>query len=130
MMLLIWNTAATAYRSFQPGPACPPFSPGISLEELPTDPAGSSQPAGINPRTGPLSIRQKYLIGKRIDINSASIEEINEMPGISDALAAAIVAERTRLGGFRAPDDLLRVKGIKEKRLKKILPFLVEMENN
>jgi DNA uptake protein ComE-like DNA-binding protein len=34
------------------------------------------------------------------------------------------------MGRFRKPQDLLQVKGIKEKRLKKILPFLVEFPNN
>jgi len=52
------------------------------------------------------------------------------LPGISDAMADAIVAERDRIGGFRSPKDLMRVKGIKEKRLKKILPYLEKMENN
>jgi competence protein ComEA len=83
-----------------------------------------------SPRSGPLTIRQKYLLGKRIDINKASIGEISELPGISDKVAAAVVEERDRLGRFRSPDDLLGVKGIKEKRLQKILPFLSKMPNN
>jgi competence protein ComEA len=83
-----------------------------------------------SPRSGPLTIRQKYLLGKRIDINKASIAEISELPGISDKVAAAVVEERDRLGRFRSPDDLLGVKGIKEKRLQKILPFLSKMPNN
>lgn len=65
-----------------------------------------------------------------MDINKALKEEINDLPGVSDAMAEAIIKERERLGGFRTPRDLLRVKGIKEKRLKKILPFLEKMENN
>jgi DNA uptake protein ComE-like DNA-binding protein len=40
------------------------------------------------------------------------------------------VEERNRLGQFRSPTDLLGVKGIKEKRLQKILPFLSKMQNN
>ena len=45
-------------------------------------------------------------------------------------MAAAMVEARDRLGGFRSPEDLLGVKGIKEKRLQKILPFLSKMPNN
>jgi competence ComEA-like helix-hairpin-helix protein len=86
--------------------------------------------AAESPRSGPLTIRQKYLLGKRIDINTASIPEISELPGISDSIAAAVVKERDRLGRFRSPVDLLGVKGIKEKRLQKILPFLSKMPNN
>jgi competence protein ComEA len=83
-----------------------------------------------SPRSGPLTIRQKYLLGKRVDINKASLGEISELPGISDKIAAAVVEERDRLGRFRSAEDLLGVKGIKGKRLQKILPFLVKMPNN
>jgi competence protein ComEA len=77
-----------------------------------------------------LSLRQRYLLGKRVDINRATAEEISELPGISDPVAAAVVAERARRGGFRSHRELLSVPGIKESRLEKILPFLAEMENN
>ena len=52
------------------------------------------------------------------------------MPGISDTVAAAVVEERERLGRIRSPEDLIGVKGIKEKKLQKILPFLAKMPNN
>jgi DNA uptake protein ComE-like DNA-binding protein len=58
------------------------------------------------------------------------LSEISELPGISDAIAAAVLEERERLGRFRSAGDLLGVKGIKGKRLQKILPFLAEMQNN
>jgi len=91
---------------------------------------GTALPSVQSPRSGPLTIRQKYLLGKRVDINRASPSEISELPGISDTVAAAVVEERDRLGRFRSPADLLGVRGIKEKRLQKILPFLAEMPNN
>jgi competence ComEA-like helix-hairpin-helix protein len=86
--------------------------------------------SGESPRSGPLTIRQKYLLGKRVDINKASMAEISELPGISDKIAAAVIEERDRIGGFRSPEDLLGVTGIKGKRLQKILPFLSKMTNN
>jgi hypothetical protein len=55
---------------------------------------------------------------------------ISDLPGISDSVAKAVVEERERRGGFRRPEDLLAVRGIKEKRLKKILPFIVIFPNN
>ncbi|MBI5904379.1 MAG: helix-hairpin-helix domain-containing protein [Deltaproteobacteria bacterium] len=84
----------------------------------------------VSARLGPLSLRQKYLLGKRIDINVATIEEISELPGISDVAARELVEERRRIGRFRSPEELLAVRGIKEKRLKKILPFLTGLPNN
>ncbi|MGZ8447735.1 MAG: ComEA family DNA-binding protein [Candidatus Deferrimicrobiaceae bacterium] len=97
-------------------------------------PSASSSETGLlsaeSPRSGPLTIRQKYLLGKRVDINKASLKEISELPGISDKVAAAVVEERGRLGRFRSFEDLLGIKGIKEKRLQKILPFLKKIPNN
>ena len=130
LILLVWNACATAQRfasvRFPPsmeGTQASPILPSASDDETDLLPAES-------PRSGPLTIRQKYLLGKRIDINKASIGEISELPGISDKIAAAVVEERDRLGRFRSPEDLLGVKGIKEKRLQKILPFLSKMPNN
>ena len=78
---------------------------------------------------GPLTVRQKFLLGIRVDINRADFKEISDLPGISDSVAKAVVEERERRGGFRRPEDLLAVRGIKEKRLKKILPFIVIFPN-
>jgi competence protein ComEA len=79
---------------------------------------------------GPLTVRQKFLLGTRVDINIADHKEISCLPGISDSVARAVVEERKRRGGFHRPDDLLAVRGIKEKRLKKILPFIAIFPNN
>lgn len=81
-------------------------------------------------RAGPLSVRQRFLVGRSVDVNRAGWEEISGLPGISDGVARAVVARRARAGPFRRPDDLLAVPGIKEKRLKKILPFLSGFPNN
>ncbi len=103
----------------------------LSSEPLPSassDAWKEETPAGG--RVGPLTFRQKFLIGHRLDLNQAEYTEITNLPGISDAVARAIVKERERRGGFRRPEDLLAVPGIKEKRLKKILPFIELFHNN
>jgi competence protein ComEA len=79
---------------------------------------------------GPLTVRQKFLLGTRVDINLVDYKEISGLPGISDTVARAVVEEREKRGGFRRPEDLLSVRGIKEKRLKKILPFIAIFPNN
>ncbi|HEY3490755.1 MAG TPA: helix-hairpin-helix domain-containing protein [Candidatus Deferrimicrobiaceae bacterium] len=77
-----------------------------------------------------MSIRQKFLLGIRVNINKGSWQQISELPGLSDKVAKAVVEERSRVGRFHLPDDLLAVRGIKEKRLQKILPFLAGFDNN
>jgi competence ComEA-like helix-hairpin-helix protein len=130
LILLVWNACATGQHVVSVGllPSMdrtdgPPIL--LSATDNETDLLSAE-----SPRSGPLSIRQKYLLGKRVDINKASLLEISELPGISDKVAAAVVEERDRLGRFRSAEDLLGIRGIKEKRLQKILPFLMKMPNN
>jgi len=130
LILLVWNIGATVRHGVFALSSLS-ASPPVRFPILPPSRANGTGPHPFeSPRGEPLTIRQKYLIGKRIDINTASLAEISELPGIPDFVAAAVVKERERLGGFRSPGELLGVKGIKGKRLQKILPFLSQMPNN
>ncbi len=104
-----------------------PPSPVSARGAAEFDPTGGPVRGGHG---GPLTVRQRYLVGRRVDINRAGYQEISGLPGIADSVARAVVEERTRRGSFRRPEDLLAVRGIKEKRLKKILPFIVIIPNN
>lgn len=54
------------------------------------------------------------------NVNTAPAAEIEKLPGVGKKSAAAIVAYRTEKGKFKAPKDLLKVKGIGKKTLEKI----------
>ncbi|MBA2873550.1 helix-hairpin-helix domain-containing protein [Thermaerobacillus caldiproteolyticus] len=56
----------------------------------------------------------------KIDINTASLEEIQQLQGIGPTKAAAIIAYREEHGPFRKIEDLLKVTGIGEKSLEKM----------
>ena len=134
LIVLVWNLAVTARDSLWPraSRAAGSGQVGTIAQFVAQDAVGGGA-SGVAPtggRTGPLSVRQRFLLGRRVDVNKAGWEEISGLPGISDAVAQAVVEKRGRTGPFRRPEDLLGVRGIKEKRLKKILPFLSEFNNN
>lgn len=56
-----------------------------------------------------------------VNVNTAGAAELEGLPGIGPSLAAAIVEERERGGPFASPEDLLRVSGIGEKKLGRLL---------
>lgn len=64
-------------------------------------------------------------ISGKVNINSASAEQLSLLPGIGQVKAKAIVTYRQEHGKFTSPDELINVKGIGEKTLEKILPYLI-----
>jgi competence ComEA-like helix-hairpin-helix protein len=48
----------------------------------------------------------------KVDINKASVEELDRLPGIGPALAQRIVEFRKQNGSFHKVEDLLNVRGI------------------
>jgi competence protein ComEA len=54
--------------------------------------------------------------GGVLDLNTATALQLEELPGIGPALAAAILEERDRRGGFRSVNELRDVRGIGEQR--------------
>ncbi len=57
----------------------------------------------------------------KIRINYATVEEIQELPGIGPSKAKAIVEYRDETGFFQKAEDLLNVSGIGEKTLEALL---------
>lgn len=52
----------------------------------------------------------------RVNINRATREELERLPGVGPALAARVVEHRERHGAFRRVEHLLVVRGISERR--------------
>lgn len=61
---------------------------------------------------------------KRIDLNTATEEDLTALPGIGPVTAARIVAYREEHGNFYDPGELTEVEGIGEKTLEALLPYL------
>ena len=61
---------------------------------------------------------------QRININTAPVSLLVSLPGIGEAKAQAIVDFRNENGPFTQPEDLLKIKGIGEKILDNIRPYI------
>lgn len=55
--------------------------------------------------------------GAAVNLNTATAEELQSLPGVGPVTAESIVAWRTENGRFASVDDLLEVSGIGEKTL-------------
>ena len=59
-----------------------------------------------------------------ININTATAETLQLLPDIGPARAQAIIEHRAQIGQFTSLDELLQVKGIGDKILEKIKPYI------
>ena len=58
--------------------------------------------------------------GGLVNINTASMDELQMLSGVGEATARAIIEDREQNGPFAAPEDLMRVSGIGEKKFAKV----------
>ena len=59
----------------------------------------------------------------RIDINTADVEELDELPEVGPSTAQSIIDYRVNNGEFRSVDELEEIPGIGPETLEKIAPF-------
>jgi competence ComEA-like helix-hairpin-helix protein len=59
-----------------------------------------------------------------VNINKASAKELERLPGIGRALAARIISYREQYGRFRRAEHLIMVRGIGDRRFRRLRPFI------
>lgn len=112
------EAAQTRPRVAVAGVAPVAVQPGSS-----TTPLDDSPDAGI---TSPEKSSPGVTADGKVILNRADAAELRRLPGVGAKRAEAIVLLRQKLGGrFKRVSDLLRVKGIGPKGLKKIEPHVV-----
>jgi len=70
------------------------------------------------------AIARKHPPAQPLDINSATAEQLQQVPGIGPKTAGAIVHMRETSGPFRRVDDLLAIRGIGKKKYRMMRPYL------
>jgi len=61
----------------------------------------------------------------KVNLNTASLEQLQTLPGVGPEMAKRIVEHRTKIGKFTKIEEILNVKGIGEKRFQKMKDRLV-----
>jgi competence protein ComEA len=59
-----------------------------------------------------------------INLNTATADQLESLPGIGQKTAERIIEYRTKSGGFKRIEDLMNVKGIGEKSFLKLKPLV------
>ncbi|MEK7467463.1 MAG: helix-hairpin-helix domain-containing protein [Planctomycetota bacterium] len=59
----------------------------------------------------------------RLDLNVASVRELDLLPGVGPKTAERIVADRAANGPFRHPGEVRRVKGVTRRAAERISQF-------
>lgn len=105
-------------------------SEGINLASLASDGEQIRVPKkgemAANPTSGATSRPGKpgKIMSGTISLNSATAEELEQLPGIGPATAQKIISFRQTHGAFTSIDQLREVGGIGTKKLERLSPFL------
>ena len=110
LVFVAFVAAVAAYRS---------SAPGLRLEhaEIPPERILSGNDDGSR-------LALELLPDERINVNTATAEELRRLPGIGEVLSEAIVSYREEHGPFSSAEELLAVKGIGSARLAAILEHI------
>ncbi len=69
--------------------------------------------------------KAKASSGEKVNLNTATVEQLQTLPGIGPSMAKNIIEHRTKVGKFTKIEEIINVKGIGEKKFQKIKDRLV-----
>lgn len=68
--------------------------------------------------------KEKKKSGPPVNLNTATVAELAELPGVGEAIARRIVRHREKSGKFRRVEELLVIRGISPKKLEGLRPYI------
>ena len=67
---------------------------------------------------------QEVLVDKSVNLNTATLEELDLLPGVGPAIAQRIIDYREQNSGFYDIEEIMEVSGIGEKTFAKLEPYI------
>ncbi len=106
----------------------PPAARSESAVESAPVPVAAPASAGPPAPAGPRKVAQADAVqpgpSKVLDLNRASLDDIEALPGIGPVLAQRVIDYRASAGKFKSVEELRQVKGIGAKKLERLRPFV------
>lgn len=87
-----------------------------------SDDAGTTRSETPQPTSEPQAQQPEQPVDTRVDLNTATLEQLDAIPGIGPVTAQKILDHRVTIGRYSSVDQLLDVPGIGVKTLEKIRP--------
>lgn len=73
----------------------------------------------------PMVTAEEKLMGKTVNINTATAEELTQVPMITPELALSIMTYREEVGAFQLIEELILVEGFDQKLFLRVQPFFL-----
>lgn len=122
----VWETLPeTPSRRLQADGGLVPARPRIVAGRPPIErgetPTVQRSDQAVDRRSGSGSPAEKPTLPEgTLDLNQASVLQLEELPGIGPRLAQLVVEHRSRKGAYKTVDDLLDVKGIGPAKIERL----------
>ena len=115
------GTATATRLTAAPASAGPPTKARVAEAE-----SAKAKPAAEPDakKAAPKKSKSKQSLSGKLNLNTATDEQLQMLPGVGPSKAERVLAWRKKNGAFKRVADLRKVKGFGYKTLKKLEPYL------